>query len=422
MKGFLWVVLGIAFVIGLIGVVQRLFLGHTLTGYGSYVVWGLWVSMYIYFIGLSAGAFLISSLIYVFGVKQLEKLGKLSLFIAVVTLPMALLSIVFDLGHMERFWFVFTRPHFSSMMAWMVWLYTAYFFLLLVETWVALRGDLVRIVLDGERKKDMGVLEKIQFGVAKLLTFGNTNLSDNAINKDNKLLKILGSIGIPLAIAFHGGVGALFAVVGARPYWHSALYPILFLTGALLSGGAAITAIVAVFWESGDEKRKLVTFLGKCVLGLLIFDLLLEFAEYSIPLWGGMAPHVQALKLVLFGEYAWVFWIVHLFFGTIIPLFYLIAEPKSIFRIGAASTLVASMYLAVRLNLVIPGLITPEVAGIQSAYVDHRLIFSYAPTFHEWLVSLWIISFGLIIFYLGWEILPLGQLKQKTSAILEGRS
>lgn len=35
---------------------------------------------------------------------------------------------------------------------------------------------------------------------------------------DMKVLRILGTIGVPLAVAFHGSVGALFGVVGARPY------------------------------------------------------------------------------------------------------------------------------------------------------------------------------------------------------------
>ncbi|MBC7353802.1 MAG: polysulfide reductase NrfD, partial [Thermogutta sp.] len=66
-------------VLGLQGIAERLWHGHHAANYGSYVVWGLWVSAYIYFIGLSAGAFLLSSLIYVFDFKQLENLGRLSL-------------------------------------------------------------------------------------------------------------------------------------------------------------------------------------------------------------------------------------------------------------------------------------------------------------------------------------------------------
>ena len=120
-KFILFVIWLVAMVWGLGGVFERLVHGHAAAHYGSYVPWGLWVSAYIYFIGLSAGAFLLSSLIYVFGMERLEKIGRTSLFVAAITLLMALLSIWFDLGHMDRFYKVFTQPAFSSMMAWMVW-------------------------------------------------------------------------------------------------------------------------------------------------------------------------------------------------------------------------------------------------------------------------------------------------------------
>ena len=124
----LWLVIA---VLGAIGIGERIVLGDRLGFDGSYIPWGMWVAAYIFFIGLSAGAFLLSSMVYVFGFRQFEQIGPLALFTAAVTLAMALISILFDLGHMERFWEVFVRPQFHSMMAWMVWLYTSYFLLLL---------------------------------------------------------------------------------------------------------------------------------------------------------------------------------------------------------------------------------------------------------------------------------------------------
>src|SRR3989338_8347994 len=132
-RKLLWGVWLIFFGVGAVGIWQRLVYGHHLANYNSFVPWGLWVAAYIFFVGLSAGAFLLSSLVYVFKVKALEPIGRLSLVVAVITLFMALLSIWFDIGHMERFWYVFVRPSFGSMMAWMIWMYTAYFLLLLAE-------------------------------------------------------------------------------------------------------------------------------------------------------------------------------------------------------------------------------------------------------------------------------------------------
>ncbi len=386
------------FVVGLIGVYDRLAEGHLDANYGSYVTWGLWVAGYIYFIGLSAGAFLISSLVYGFGLKKLESIGKLALFTAVITLFMALLSIWFDLGHMGRFYYIFIRPNFSSMMAWMVWLYTAYFILLLSELWLALRPDLVQ----------MAKAEGIRGTIARVFLFGRTGVTEEQLARGRKRLRVLALVGIPLAIAFHGGVGALFGTVVARPYWHTPLYPILFLTGALVSGGALLTAVVAFFWPTRDGAyRETLRFLSRIVLGLLAFDLLLEFAEYTIPMWYGVGPEHELLSAVLFGRFWWVFWVFHILLGSLIPLYLLLARSESPRAIGWAGTLIALTFMSVRLNIVVPGLIEPQLEGLERAYQDARLMFEYLPSLMEWEVMVFIVALGAGLFYLGYRYLPL---------------
>jgi len=389
---------GVAFLLGLVGVAQRFAYGHKLAAYGSYVVWGLGVAAYIYFIGLSAGAFLLSSLIYVFDIKRLAKVGKLALFTALITLLMALFSIWFDIGHMERFLNVYTSPNFSSMMTWMVWLYTAYFILLLLEMWFVMRADLV---VWSNREGLPGT-------IARLLTLGGRDISKEVLEREAKVIKVLGTIGVPLAVAFHGGVGALFGVVGARPFWHSPLYPILFLTGALVSGGALLTAIIAFFWPKKDgEYREIVIFMGKVFLGLLLFDLLLEGTEIFVPLWAGIPSHLIGVNIVLFGDYWWVFWIVHLLLGSLIPFIILVKWPRSVVRVGIACALIAITFMSVRLNVVIPSLAYTQVKGLERAFVDHRLTFHYFPSLHEWLLVLFVTTLGIALFYMGYKILPI---------------
>lgn len=143
-RAFLWLLWLAAAVIGTHAFLTRLLEGHRHANYGSYIIWGLWVAAYIYFIGLPAGSFLLSSMVYVFGGKKLEKIGRLALFTAIVTLCMALTSIWFDLGQMFRAWRIFTSPNFGSMMAWMVWLYSYYTLVMLVELWLAMWADLCR--------------------------------------------------------------------------------------------------------------------------------------------------------------------------------------------------------------------------------------------------------------------------------------
>lgn len=395
-----WLVLA---VLGIQGLLGRLLQGHHLASYGSYVTWGLWVAAYIYFIGLSAGAFLLSSLIYVGGMKRFERIGVLALFVSAVTLVMALLSIWFDLGHMGRFYYIFIRPNFGSMMAWMVWLYSAYFLLVLTELWLAMRPGLVQQLQDGGFKATL----------ARLILFGKTRVTEEQVAAGKRWLRILGAIGVPLAISFHGGVGALFATVVARPYWHTPLYPILFLTGALASGGALLAAVVAFLWPRKDEAwASIVCGIGRIVLAILLFDLLLEWAEFSIAMWYGVGHEYELMKRVLFGEYWYVFWVFHIALGSVIPIYLFVRKGNNPIAVGIGGLLAALTFMAVRLNIVVPALVEPQLKGLELSYRDSRLLFEYLPSWFEWKVVFFVVALGMAIFYIGYRWLPIVRLSE----------
>ncbi len=402
---FFWILTVLGLLVGLYGFYDRFTAGHMHTAYGSYIPWGLWVAGYIYMIGLSAGAFLLSTLVYVFRVKALARIGRLALFTAISTLAGAMILIWLDLGHPERAWRLALATNFHSIMGWMIWLYTAYFILLLAELWFASRVDLVKCA--GEP----GLTGKI----CKFLSFGSTDTSDARAEKDHDILRILGTIGVPLAVAFHGGVGALFGVVGARPYWHSGLSPIFFLVGALLSGGALLTFITAI-WGADlhtPEGRQLIVMLGQIVLGLLALDVLLEWAELSIGMWNAVPSSTDSLHLILFGPYWWVFWFVHLGLGVVIPGLLLAFRGRSPVSVATAGALIAITFVAVRLNFVLPGLAQPELEGLRNAYTGPGLSFSYFPTFSEWALFIGAVAVAALIFLAGLQTLPLIQKEVK---------
>lgn len=349
----------------------RLAGGLNSTALGSWVPWGLWVIGYTYFIGLSAGAFLLSTLVYVFDVKKLNPVGKLSLLTAVVTLIAAMINIVLSLGHMERFPRLIFSADYGSVMGWLGIFYTAYFVLLVAELFLAFKID----------------------------------AGKDAV-KNKQLLKTLGIIGVPLAICFHGGVGSLFAVVGAHPYWNSALFPIIFLVGALLSGGALLTAISYIALPSEEARREIIPSLGKIILGLLLIDVIFEIAEFLVHLYAGIPAHTYGFKHVLFGPNWWLFSIVHVGLGVIVPV-YIFLKKKNPASTAFACLLIALSFLAVRYNLVVPGQLKPKLEGLAAAAQEPRLYFCYAPNAVEWGVMLWTSALALFLFLAGFKILPI---------------
>lgn len=400
LKRAFWAVGLIGLVPLAIGLYLRMTTGHQLANYGSIVPWGLWVAQYIYFIGLSAGSFLLSSLVFVFGVKRFEPIGRLAVFTAIVSLLLALFTIWMDIGHLERFWHVFVYPNFTSPMAWMIWLYTAYFILLVAEFWLLMRRDLV--------------VARSQHGwrgaVARVAALGARGDSDESLTADMRKVKVLATIGVPLAILFHGGVGALFGVLASRPYWHSGLFPIIFLVSALASGGALLTVASAIFQEGWREHRQMILDLGKIVLGLLLLDALFQFSEILVGLYGSEPGYVASLQLALAGPYWYVFWIGQIAIGLLIPVLILASrlgrDPRLV-TLACAAVVVG--FIGVRLNIVIPGMSVEEIAGLSRSVDDPRYRTDYFPSAFEWLITFGIGGLGLILFGLGEVFLPLSR-------------
>ena len=155
--------------------------------------------------------------------------------------------------------------------------------------------------------------------------------------------------------------------------------------------------------------------LSRIVLGLLLVNISLEIAIMAVPLWGQIAYHIDAVKLVLFGPFWWVFWLAHVGLGCVLPLF-LLSSKANLNRITWACGLIVATYMSVRLNIVIPALAIPEFKGLESAFIEKRLAFSYVPSPHEWQVSVFVVCLCAGLFYLGMRFFRfLGQAPRKES-------
>lgn len=81
--------------------------GQQVWGVSNIIPWGQLIILYIYFIGLSAGAIIISSLGYVLKWDFYKPITRLAVFLGILLMVGAMLFVFVDLGRPEKFWRLF---------------------------------------------------------------------------------------------------------------------------------------------------------------------------------------------------------------------------------------------------------------------------------------------------------------------------
>lgn len=390
-----WAGLIAVFTVGIYSLVKGYFLqGMSSTYLSNTVPWGGWVAFYIYFIGMSAGSFLLSTLVYGFGMKQYEKIGRSALLSAIVSMITAMTFIFLDIGRPDHVLNSVIYWNVTSTMSWEIHFYIVYILLLMTELYLSMRNDLIRL------SKSDGFKAKLY----RFLVFNKQNYSEEEHSRDRKRLKVLGIIGIPLAIfGVHGGTGSIFAVLKARPFLNSGLFPLIFVLSALVSGTALAIAIYVIKCKVQKKPidRPMVRSLGGMLALFLAIELGMQWYEFLIGTYGLMHDEMATIKLMTAGPWWWSFWVFQMGLAMFFPLVILLIKKtrQSINWILTASILTIIGIVGVRFNMVVPSLIVPQLEGMPYG--------NYYPNLSEWVTTFGLIAMCLIIYTLGEKLFPI---------------
>ncbi|RMH59756.1 MAG: molybdopterin oxidoreductase [Candidatus Hydrogenedentota bacterium] len=410
-EGIGLLVLFVLAVIGAAAIFQRLQKGLAVTALTSNVPWGMWVAYYIYCIGLSAGSFLLSTVIYVFGMTRFEKMGRMALLSALFALCAGMTFIWIDLGHPFRFYKIFTGWQRSSVLAWESLFYLFYIAAICLELWLLMRCDLDRLA-----NRSTGWKKVFYRCLALRWRCPETPEGQEACHAQSlRWVKAIGIIGIPIAIGVHGGTGAIFAVVAAKPYWFSGLFPIIFLVSALLSGTGLMLALYAGFGRRDEDYEPIVAGLRDFLAIFIVIDLLLFFSDTLVGYYGAIPDHVEILHAIMFGDFWYVFWIGQIGLAWLLPLLItsLPMTRRNYFWLGTAGWMVVIGIIAVRLNIVIPAYLYPQLPGLDKIFVHPRLAYSYFPSLIEWTSSIGVFAAVGLVFIAACRLLPLYELTEE---------
>ncbi len=214
--------------------------------------------MYPFMTGLVAGAFVLSSLYHVFGIKQLKDMARFALVFSFALLFVAPMPIMLHLQFPFRGMEIFMTPHFTSAIAAFGVVFFAYGAIVASELWFLYRKHFVEVSLKLREKQDKTLTEWLQYLIFCSLTLGVYDVSEEALHRDEKAIKILAGIGIPVACFLHGYAGFIFGSVKANALWMTPLMPVIFIMSAVVSGIALcmLTYIVTMEFKKFLASRR----------------------------------------------------------------------------------------------------------------------------------------------------------------------
>lgn len=344
--------------------------GQQVWGISNIIPWGQLITFYIYFIGLSAGAIIISSLSYVFKKESFEPIGRLAVFMGILLMIGAMFFVLVDLGRPEKAWRLFMYfylNNMSSMFAINSIFYAGYIILMLVYLWLIFEG-----------KKQWAA--------------------------------IIGTADVLWAISVHMGTGAIFGLIGNREIFFSPIKPFEFLLAALTSGTSLIifTSVVTFKLTQRKLQEELIFSLGKLLTIMILILAIMVFIDKLTHLY---FPNREATLYLLTGGYWWLFWVFQIGLGIVFPLIILTHHKtkKKKNWIFLASISVIIGVFGERAAIVIPGTAHPQpiISGTIEGMWGEPGIFKI--TFWESILSLSIVSFVILLFVFGLkylEILP----------------
>ena len=374
------VVAALLTIMGLALWVMQLSGGMVQTGMRNLDSWGLYITMFMFLVGLSAGGLIISSAPRVFGVEGFGGISKIAVWTSICCTVLAVGFVVIDLGQPLRLWELFAYSNLGSPLMWDIIVLGTYLILSIVYLWATLRFE------------------------------GGKGSATP--------LRVISAIALVCAILVHSVTAWIFGLQQGREMWHTALLGPWFVSSALVCGVALVLVVVIALRKAGylelDQSFvvKMAKLLGVFVCVDLYFfacDLLTE----GFP--GGHG--VEVVSMLTTGPLAPFFWI-EVVGCALTAIVCFTPKLRTNPLIVAAGLLAIVGIFCKRVQLLVGGFQLPNldyagpvspytVTGWESGMTAAYQGMVYFPTPLEFGVTLGVIGLGALLLLVGLKYLPL---------------
>jgi molybdopterin-containing oxidoreductase family membrane subunit len=310
---------------GLCAYVFQLMGGLGVTGMNNGTSWGLYITMFMLFVGLSAGGLIVASSASVFHIEKFKKVALPAVVLSTVCICVAGLFVLIDLGGVYRIWRIFTGPNFMSPLLWDVCVIVCYLII-----------NILYLYFMCSQKAD------------------------------SKKVAVISRFALPIAILVHSVTAWIFGLQISREGWYSAIMAPIFVASAMDSGLALLLISLVALEKAKLIKlgRDLMASLAGLLATCIAVDAFFIGCELLTTAYPGTEGASHVLGIMTSGATAPFFWF-EILGGLLIP-FVLLASAKRRERTGvvvAASVLVMCGVFCKRVWLLFTSFTVTNVYG-----------------------------------------------------------
>ena len=361
-------ILGLLVVVGVAAWVYQLIYGLGVTGMNNSNSWGVYITMFMFFVGLSAGGLIVASSASVFHIEKFKRVALPAIITSTVCICLAGMFVLIDLGGIQRVWRLVTGPNFASPLLWDVCVITLYLII-----------NIIYLVL--------------------MKKHGASSIQVARVSR----------IALPVAILVHSVTAWIFGLQIAKEGWYSAIMAPIFVASAMDSGLALLLVVLASLAKAKifDAGRELMASLSGLLATCIAIDAFFVGCEILTMAYPGAAG-AETLAIMATGSTAPFFW-AEIIGGLLIPFCILVfaKNRENTALIMLSSVLVILGVLCKRVWLLFTSFVLPNVEGApgislgdSAAQATGSSMWSlggvYAPTLIEILIVIGVVALGAL--------------------------
>ena len=308
-----YVAWGMSILCVLIGIgcwTYQVLVGMGVSGLNSPVYWGVYITDFVFWVGIGHAGTLISAILFLFRAKWRNTVNRAA---EAMTVFAVITAGLFPLIHVGRLWFaaywMLPLPNtnnlwvnFRSPLLWDVFAISTYLTISLLFWYMGLVPDLASI-----RDRVKGVKRLIY----NVMSFGWRGTVRQWHHYETGY-GFLAALATPLVLSVHSIVSWDFAM-SIQPGWHTTIFPPYFVAGAILSGCAMVyTLLVPIRWMFRLEDFITREHLEACVKLTLLTSTLVFYAygiEFFVAWYSGNPYEWAIFERRAVGPYAFYFWV-----------------------------------------------------------------------------------------------------------------